>query len=76
MKLLTAAFLLAFATPTFAGGPVIVEEAYEAEPAPKLSPGENLAIAAGLILVIGLIAIGGGDDPVTPPPAGCKSVEC
>lgn len=52
-----------FATPVIAGGPVIVEEAYEAEPVQTLTPGEKIAIAAGIILVGALIfgGNGGGD---------------
>lgn len=55
--LLTAALLAPL--PTFAGGPVIVEDAYEAEPKPRLTPGEKIAIAAGL-LVLGAFIIGNG----------------
>lgn len=46
--------------PANAGGPVlIVEDAYEAEPVPKLTPGEKIALAAGL-LVLGAFIIGNG----------------
>ena len=71
MKLLTTAICLALATPTFAGGPVIVEEAYEAE-APR--SGWIVPVVIGLLVIAAITS--GGDDPVTPPPAGCKSVEC
>lgn len=57
--LLTAALI--FAAPVHAGGPVIVEDAYEAEPAPKPRPGEKIAIAAGLLLIgVAIIASGNG----------------
>lgn len=50
--------------PANAGGPVlIVEDAYEAEPVPKLTPGEKIALAAGLLIVGALIiGNGGGSD--------------
>ena len=77
MKALLIALTLA-ATPLHAGGPVIVEDAYEAEPTPKLTPGQKLAIAAGLIVVGALILGGGGgsDSPCNTPdeptePGGC-----
>jgi hypothetical protein len=60
--LLPLALIAALAAPLHAGGPVIIEDAYEAEPAPRLTPGEKLAIAAGLILVGALIFGGGGSD--------------
>lgn len=56
--LLTAALLAPL--PAIAGGPVIVEDAYEAEPAPKLTPGEKIALAAGIIIVGAMILGGGG----------------
>jgi len=57
--LLTAAILAPL--PAHAGGPVIIEDAYEAEPAPKLTPGEKIAIAAGLLLIgVAIIASGNG----------------
>ena len=60
--ILTAAILAA--APAHAGGPVIIEDAYEAEPAPKLTPGETIAIAAGLLILGGLLlGNGGGDGP-------------
>lgn len=60
----TGATLL-LSTQAQAGGPVIVEDAYEAEPAPKLTPGEKLAIAAGIIIVGALIVGGGGSGDCT-----------
>ena len=59
-----------------AGGPVI-EDAYEAEPAPGLTAGEGLALAAGLLLIIA-IASGGGNpcngdpEPQPEPELGCR----
>lgn len=67
MKTLALILAMTAAIPAHAGGPVIIEEAYEAIPAPRLTPGEKIAIAAGLILVIGLIGTSGGSDG----PAAC-----
>lgn len=58
--LLTAALLAC--QPAQAGGPVIIEDAYEAEPAPKLTPGEKIALAAGLLILGGLLLGNGGGD--------------
>ena len=58
-RLLLTALLLA-TNPAIAGGPVVVEDAYEAEPAPRMTAGEKLAVAAGLLLIIA-IASGGSD---------------
>ncbi|MES2814498.1 MAG: hypothetical protein V4720_06350 [Pseudomonadota bacterium] len=58
--LLPLALAAALALPAQAGSPVIIEDAYEAEPAPGLTPGEKIAIAAGLIVVGALIFGGGG----------------
>ena len=63
---------LALALPANAGGPVIVEEAYEAEPAPRLTPGEKIAIAAG-ILILCAIACGSDGPDVKPGPVVCNS---
>ena len=77
MKTLLIALTLA-ASPVAAGGPVIIEDAYEAEPAPKLTAGEKLAIAAGLLFVIALASGGspdicqGPDDQPTPEPGPCQ----
>ena len=76
LALLTALTLAA--TPVAAGGPVLIEDRYdtESEAAPKLTAGEKLAIAAGLLLVIALASGGGsgsvcnGDEQPTPEP-GC-----
>ena len=66
--LLTAATGIALLTnPSFGGGPVIVEDAYEAEPAPKLTPGEKIAIVAGILIIGGLLIGSGGSDG----PAAC-----
>ena len=79
MKYLTTAALVLTVlanTPAFAGGPVIVEEAYEA-------PREDRKIGGlviGLIAIAALIALSGGSDtctteevPVEPeqPSGGC-----
>ncbi len=80
--LTTFALIATFAVPAIAGGPVIVEEAYEAPAAPRLTPGEKIAIAAGLILVIGLVAGGGSGGPAAcacngdEPPDGGGSCAC
>ena len=72
-KLLLISMLLV--SPAYAGGPVIVEDAYEAEPAPRMTAGEKLAVAAGLLLIIA-IASGGGDncngDPQPEPESNCN----
>jgi hypothetical protein len=62
MKLLAMTFALCTALPAQAGGPVIIEEPFESAPAPTLSPGEKLALAAGLIVVGAMIFGGGSDD--------------
>lgn len=62
MKLLALTFALCAALPAHAGGPVIIEEPYEAEPVAMLSPGQQIALAAGLILVGALIFGGGHSD--------------
>lgn len=64
-------------SPAFAGGPVLVEEHYEAEPAPKLSAGEKAALAIGLLLVIALASGGSsdvcnGDEQPVPEPGPCQ----
>ena len=71
--LLLTAFLAA--APVYAGGPVI-EDTAEPVPQTRLSPGEKIAIAAGLLLIIGLVAGGGGDNVCngqddTPTEPGC-----
>ena len=63
MKLLAIALTLCTALPAQAGGPVIIEESgEESAPAALLSPGEKIALAAGLILLGALISSGGGSD--------------
>ncbi len=67
MKLTTLAAILALATPSFAGGPVIVEDMTET--APMQERNNALPWIIGGIIILGLIASGGGDDaPVTPGP--------
>ena len=74
MKALLIALTLA-ATPLHAGGPVIVEDAYEAAPLVR-SHNNRLVILFGL--AVAAILLGGGsdspcntpDDP-TPEPGGC-----
>lgn len=79
MKNLTAlALILSLGAPAYAGGPVVIEEAFEAEPAPKLSPGEKIAILVGIVTVGVLIASGGGSSDVcngdepAPTPEPCR----
>lgn len=66
MKLLALTLTLLIAVPAHAGGPVIIEEPPEfGKPAMILSPGEKIAIAAGLILFGALAFGGGGSDDCT-----------
>ena len=74
MKLLTAAFLLAFATPTIAGGPVITEEA-------EVAPAHNRKVPAWVFLALGAVVVaaiaGGGNDVCNdqepaPEPGACN----
>jgi hypothetical protein len=62
MKLLAITLALCTALPAQAGGPVIIEEPVEeGNPAALFSPGEKIALAAGLILLgAALIGAGGG----------------
>lgn len=63
MKLLALALTLLTALPAHAGGPVIIEEPpEEGNSAVFLSPGEKIALTAGLILVGALLLGGGGSD--------------
>ena len=62
--------------PTFAGGPVLIEDRYDAEvAAARPQSGAALPIIAGLILICIIACGGGGDDapPVKPadPCNGC-----
>jgi hypothetical protein len=73
--LTTTALILALAMPATAGGPVIVEEAYEAE-ATKPKNGWIVPVIIGGIVLCALACGGGGDDapPVAPPPGPvCKT---
>lgn len=75
MRLLAMALVLCTSLPAQAGGPVIIEEPYEMEPAALLSPGEKIALAAGLILIGALIGAGGSDDcPCNTPDEGGQCV--
>ena len=78
MKLLTTALIFALAAPTFAGGLVIVEDAYEAEPAQARKVPAFVWVALGAVVVAAIA--GGGSDvcngdevPVVPeqPSGGC-----
>ena len=74
MKTLTLALILALATPSFAGGPVIVEDETETV-APDRDNGWIVPVVIGL-LIIGAIASGGGDGvavdtPTDPGPKPC-----
>ena len=63
MKLLALTLALSLAMPAHAGGPVIIEEPpEEGQPALLLSPGEKLALTAGLLVVGALLLGGGGSD--------------
>jgi hypothetical protein len=67
MKLLAIVMTLSTALPVQAGGPVIIEEPVEeGAPAALFSPGEKIALAAGLILLGALISSGGGSDSNCP----------
>ena len=77
MKLLTtAALILSLATPTFAGGPVLVEDATEA--APLVRSHNNRLVPILLGIAVAAIILGGNDacngdggEPVpTPEPVG------
>lgn len=80
MKTLALILAMTAAIPAHAGGPVIIEEAYEAEAPQKMRPGDKIAIAVLGIVVLGLIAGGGKgggdvcngqDDVPTPEPGPC-----
>lgn len=63
MKLLALALAVFTAIPAHAGGPVIIEEPPElGRPAVIFSPGEKIALGAGLLLVGALLLGGGGSD--------------
>jgi hypothetical protein len=51
MKLLALTLSIGLAIPVNAGGPVIIEDPEEGAPVALLSPGEKIALAAGLLLV-------------------------
>jgi hypothetical protein len=62
MKLLALTLSLLLAVPAHAGGPVIIEEPPGAGiPVAGLTPGEKIALAAGLLL-LGVLVFGGGSD--------------
>lgn len=75
---LALALILAMSTAAHAGGPVIIEEAYEAKPAAQNNHKIG-GIVIGIIAIAALIALANGGDtctveetPVEPPPAsGC-----
>lgn len=72
--LLTTALILALAAPVHAGGPVITEDAYEAEPAPKHDR-KALPYIIGAIVIAAILA-GQSDtcnqpEPETPVGGGC-----
>jgi hypothetical protein len=71
MKLLALALAICTAMPAHAGGPVIIEEPEEGRPQVLLSPGEKIALTAGLILLGALVLGGGSDDcPCNTPDEG------
>lgn len=71
--LIAATVGLSIASTAFAGGPVIIEEAYEAEPTPARENNWIVPVVIGL-LVIGAIASNGGNDAPAKPddPQPCK----
>jgi hypothetical protein len=63
MKLLALTLSLLLAVPVYAGGPVIINEPpEEGSPVAIMSPGEKIAITAGLLLVGAFLLGGGGSD--------------
>lgn len=63
MKLLALTLTLLVAVPANAGGPVIIDEPpEEGRPVAILSPGEKIALTAGLILIGAFLLGGGGSD--------------
>jgi hypothetical protein len=63
MKLLALTLAVFTAMPAHAGGPVIIEEPPEqGRPAVFLTPGEKIALGAGLLLFGALLLGGGGSD--------------
>lgn len=76
MKLLTTtALIFALAAPTFAGGPVIVEDAYEAEPAQARKVPAFVWVALGAVVVAAIAGVGdapcNGDSQPEPTPDPC-----
>lgn len=72
-------FALALATalvtgtlPTFAGGPVMVEDAMTEEARPSSEGRWVLPVVIGLVLVCALACGGDDDAPVTPPKPVCN----
>ena len=74
MKYLAIILALTTAIPAHAGGPVI-EEAYEAEPAPKMKNGEKIALAALGIAVLAILS-GRGDNCTAPEPEPLPEDPC
>jgi hypothetical protein len=62
MKMLAMTLVLITPLAAQAGGPVLIEEPFETVPAPAFTPGEKIALAAGLILVGALLFGSGGSD--------------
>jgi hypothetical protein len=62
MKMLAMTLILFTPLAAQAGGPVLIEEPFETVPSPALSPGERIALTAGLILVGALLFGSGGSD--------------
>lgn len=62
--------------PTFAGGPVVIEDRYdtEVEAAPKV--GGAVAVVVGLVLICALACGGGDDAPAAPPKPVCNGEGC
>ena len=76
MKLLALTLSIGLAIPVNAGGPVIIEDPEEGAPVALLSPGEKIALAAGILLVGALLLGGGGSDdcPCLTPEEGGQCV--
>lgn len=62
MKLLAMILVLCTPLAAQAGGLVIIEEPFETVPSPAFTPGEKIALAAGLILAGALLFGSRGSD--------------
>ena len=62
MKMLAMTLVLCTPLAAQAGGPVLIAEPFETVPSPAFTPGEKIALTAGLILVGALLFGSGGSD--------------